>query len=35
MRGSSTEGAVLMGATVVSYMPLYRLSGNPGTRVPA
>jgi len=29
------EGAVLMGATVVSYLPLYRLSGNPGTRVPA
>lgn len=29
------EGALLMGATVVRYVPLYRLTGNPGTRVPA
>ncbi len=29
------EGAVIMGATGVSHVPLYRLSGNPGTGVPA
>ena len=29
------EGTVLMGATGVSYMPLYRLNGDPGAGVPA